>query len=155
MSETRYVPSDGGLPLRQERAAVRKGATLLDRILPGWHKTVNLETLHMASGMMCMMGQLFGDNIEGKLAKEMYPNEMAKASYTSSYGYSRAFQYDIVRKLVDMLPFTKEREVQYEKLYHVCRGHDNKCLWAEEVATRLAADTPQEGAKHDKNKAAA
>jgi len=56
-----------------------KGAKLLDTILPGWYKQVDLSNLHMQSSQLCMLGQLFGTRVEGQLAREMYPEEYAKA----------------------------------------------------------------------------
>jgi hypothetical protein len=46
-----------------ERAAarVRRGAAYLDGIDPGWHRRLDPETLELADGRACVLGQLHGD----------------------------------------------------------------------------------------------
>ena len=158
----------------EEQEAVSKGAALLDRILPGWHNEIDLDQLEMGSGEMCMMGQLFGTGVESKLAEEMYPKELAAArkSYgyrgdrqnaddpEDGYGISTIFA-SISDSLIGRLmrragiktgPQTISDNVseQYRALQHVCSGHDNRCLWAEEVASRVAKD--KEGKRNVKKK---
>lgn len=43
----------------QER--VSRGAAYLDDVDPGWHARVDPETLELASGRACVLGQLHGD----------------------------------------------------------------------------------------------
>ena len=141
-----YESDDGDISA--EKAAVHKGAKLLDKILPGWHTKVNLERLNMGSGTMCMMGQLFGDRVEGALAKEMYPDLMEEVKKEHLDGYTRAFPgwgyndetnaTSIIRCLMDKLGI--HNKAYFEALDRVCSGHDNKCLWAEEIAARSAKE---------------
>lgn len=123
-----------------EQWCVRKGARLLDKILPGWHKQITLEKLNMMDGDLCMMGQLFGDDVEAKLAWEMYPEEMSRSSLSMhDSGYFRAFQRNLVRNLMDK-KHVRNLERNLGNLRYVCNGHDTKCLWAKEIATRLDKD---------------
>lgn len=142
---------DGGWPLRKERAAVKKGAALLDSILPGWYKKVRLNRLQMHSGSQCMLGQLFGHDVEAQLAEQMYPEEMKCArEYGGRYGYStatfREFNGDkktLLERLMIKLGLDKKEKArqQLKALQHVCRGHSNECLWAEEIADRRAKES--------------
>lgn len=40
---------------------VERGAALLDKIRPGWIDTINLDTLNIASGSDCVLGQVFAE----------------------------------------------------------------------------------------------
>ena len=53
--------------MRNERPSTRarRGAKLLDRKRPGWHKKINLETLRMQSCYSCILGQLYGFYFSG------------------------------------------------------------------------------------------
>ena len=159
MSEIHYDACDGGLPLVQERAAVRKGAALLDKILPGWHNEVELDRLEMANGSMCMMGQLFGTAIETDLAKKMYPGELEEAAtkyeYDGEYdgfdvaGTWRAIDTSLIGRLMAKIGLntkSKASLAKFKALQHVCSGHDNSCLWAEQITERKAKEA--EGGKH-------
>lgn len=145
-----YDPDDGGMSLKAERAAVTKGATLLDKILPGWHKKVKLSELEMSSGFHCMMGQLFGHEAEASLAKKMYPKEMQEAEDEHGIaGYSKAMFRSgenetgptLIHKLMKKLGLASSADrARLRALQHVCSGHDNKCLWAEQIAERRVRD---------------
>lgn len=158
MSEIHYNSDNGDLPLAQEREAVKKGAKLLDKILPGWHNEVSLGRLDMCQGTTCMMGQLFGTGVESQLAEKMYPEELrkARAEYAGSdynleevedgFGVAGTFRSpgkSLIGKLmrkVGLKPESKASLAKLKALQHVCAGHDNKCLWAEEIATRRAME---------------
>lgn len=43
------------------RQRVRRGASYLDELDPGWHTRVDPDTLELASGRACVLGQLHGD----------------------------------------------------------------------------------------------
>ena len=139
-----YTREGSGWSLRKERQAVSQGAKLLDKLLPGWHKKINLQKLQMHNATLCMMGQLFGDGVEGKLAEKMYPEEMAEARKHENMGWRRAmggiaygerWGCNLVKKLLTKINLSA-KTAHYRALVHVCRGHDNRCLWAEEIAER-------------------
>ena len=50
------------------RSRVLAGARLLDEQCPKWEKDIDLERLEMDSCRRCILGQLFGDYNNGKLA---------------------------------------------------------------------------------------
>lgn len=84
--------------MTEESEAVRvaRGAKLMDKILPGWYKRVDLKKLNMASASMCLLGQTFGVHNEASLAREMYPEEFEEATSdrdNKSHGYSIATDY--------------------------------------------------------------
>lgn len=132
--------------LSNHNATVR-GALLLDKILPGWYKEVDLENLNMQSSQLCMMGQLFGTHVESRLAKEMYPTEFedAKRKASVSYGYGDFIPGYVLGTfahggfVASITP--PEMGAELKALETVCSGHlDTRCDWSEEVAKRLAAD---------------
>lgn len=145
--------------MSSEKERVAIGAKLMDRLLPGWHRVVDLDKLDMSSGAMCLLGQTFGVHAERCLAKEMYPEEWAeswKASYfgrayenseNRRIGYQIAQGLDkrlggsMLERLVTKLGLRTKKSLQI--LEQVCDGHDNKCEWAAEVADRLAKDSEQ------------
>jgi hypothetical protein len=45
--------------------SVDNGAALLDERLPGWRAYVDADTLTLASGCDCVLGQLFGSYYKG------------------------------------------------------------------------------------------
>lgn len=42
-----------------------RGAELLDRIRPGWHNEIDLDTLEVSDFERCVLGQLYGNYGEG------------------------------------------------------------------------------------------
>lgn len=47
------------------RERVIHGARVLDRFEPGWRERINLERFAITDCMDCILGQLFGDYIDG------------------------------------------------------------------------------------------
>lgn len=166
MSDIHYDATSGGKPLVQERAAVAKGAQFLDKVLPGWYNEIEFDRLDMSSGAMCMMGQLFGTEVESKLAETMYPEEMSRVREDDSGWYCRD-GYDIAQtwakptesfiatlaRKVGLDFRRKETQAQFLALRHVCSGHSNECLWAEQIAERKAREA--EGGKASSKRARA
>lgn len=118
---------------------VHRGAKVLDQVVPGWEKRVNLKTLHMGSSTLCMLGQLFGDDAETAIAKEMYPELWEKLG-KDRCGYITGCR--MIPQLVggqeslddiDYAPLNSDLKA----LGIACSGADTKCYWAEEAATRL------------------
>ena len=108
---------------------VNKGAALLDRILPGWHRRLQLRRLDMKDIDLCVLGQLFGRDTEMALAREMYPEEFINYN---SCGYAAG------KCIISAIPDVKRED--YETLAQVCSGIDTKCEWANAVSERLIAD---------------
>ena len=54
---TRSVPRVQ-VPEARLRANAQRGAELLDRVWPGWHRAVKISKLNMAEGPSCVLGQL-------------------------------------------------------------------------------------------------
>jgi hypothetical protein len=132
----------GGRSEEREREAVALGAQTLDRLLPGWEEVVNLESLHMCSGSLCMLGQTFGQDTEKLLATVMYPEEFkqAKDKLDKRYNGYEYNGYILGVTLVNILRDNKDiTNHELSALRDVCEGHDNKCFWADEIAERLAA----------------
>jgi len=47
----------------EERVA--RGAARLDEAAPGWHENINVQTLNIASGSNCALGQTYGTYAQG------------------------------------------------------------------------------------------
>jgi hypothetical protein len=45
--------------------AASQGAQLLDKLEPVWWKKINTDQLAMASGRTCILGQLYGEFVQG------------------------------------------------------------------------------------------
>ena len=124
------------------REKVRRGAELLDKILPDWYKAVDLKKLRMEDGSLCLLGQTFGRNVEKSLAKEMYPELFTELRKTGSWpGYSmglRMIPRIIAKRFRGKEKVTAEKE--FRALNVACCGYDTRCEWAEEVAERRAKD---------------
>ena len=133
--------------IKSEKERVAAGAKLLDHILPGWQDNIDLETLEMSDGAMCILGQTFGIHNEKCLAKEMYPEEYEAArvrgGISPGRGLDRGWRIatlgrgDMITALKDKIDITNE---DIAILNSVCSGHNNKCEWAEEIAARRAAE---------------
>src|SRR5688572_23142249 len=93
------------------REAVRRGAKLLDKLIPGWHQRMRPEQLRMSNASLCAAGQLFGNRVEMAIAKEMYPEEHREAvvqcnrnswaSQSRFAGWELAFGGGLVQKIID------------------------------------------------------
>ena len=51
--------------------AVNKGAALLDKVRPNWYKEINLDTFHFLNPSLCIIGQLYGQYLNGEEALEL------------------------------------------------------------------------------------
>ena len=137
-----------------EQKRVNIGAALLDKILPGWYKQINLKKLNMSDGSLCMLGQLFGAGVESQLAREMYPEEMKAAlnnigiyykhlpkSSLDKNGYLKAVlsNSSFITSLMKKNNIN-ERSAELSALKAVCVGYDNKCEWANAIAERQVRD---------------
>jgi len=45
----------------------KRGAELMDRIMPGWHSQIDLDELDMSSCYKCILGQVYGNYPYGTL----------------------------------------------------------------------------------------
>ena len=125
--------------LKRER--VRNAAQMLDREVPGWERRVDPETLKMSSCANCVLGQVFGPKMEGKLW-QLFPAKVRAAIRTipPTTGYRKGLRHMVQRNVV--------RDNNCDSL--IFRGGtfsadpDLRCMWIEEVAERSAAQ--KEGA---------
>lgn len=132
---------------KQEKVA--QAACLMDKIVPGWYKAITPERLRMESCSMCMLGQVFGINIEKTIVKTVYAKEYAEAVAlrlandldTSGYGIAAGnspFRGRLVNRIMRKLGIEESEKAAYLALEDVCAGN-TKCEWVHEIATRLAA----------------
>lgn len=132
------------------KEAVANGVVLLDKEVPGWHRVIKLEELDMSDCVHCMLGQLFGHDVETALGATTcglpIDPELAAKSYfnliangiTEQAGYVRGL-VELRKRTTTMLPgggkigcsVTRESAYTYADL---------KCAWAEVIAERRAAE---------------
>lgn len=132
--------------LAEGRDAVRRGALVLDKVVPGWAERIKLEKLDMMDINLCVLGQLFGYDVETSIAKEMYPKLWNDPAYEVGSGYGKG------RKIIPRIlgietdSIATSHDVELIALNNACGGVNNRCLWAEEVAMRLAGESDGETA---------
>ena len=124
---------------------VARAAKLMDKLVPGWYKAIQLELLNMEHGAMCVMGQVFGVNVEKTVIKEAYPGEYAealsKAPSKNGWSVGRNGVGSLVERMMNKRGMlSREDRVDYWAMELVCDGSDTRCEWIEEIATRLAQD---------------
>jgi hypothetical protein len=73
---------------RNTFTAARKGAQLLDRLIPEWHTRIDLDTLSMAHAHKCILGQLTGSffTAETNLSHH-YHSEDKMVKFTERNGF--------------------------------------------------------------------
>src|SRR3990167_1650614 len=76
-----------------EPGRVAEGALLMDKLVPGWYKHIDLVELDMSSGIHCLLGQTFGTKVEQTLVKKLYPEEYKAAKYRLGFPNERHYGY--------------------------------------------------------------
>ncbi|WP_022835131.1 hypothetical protein [Salisaeta longa] len=69
------------------RARVKRGASFLDAMQPGWHRDVDLDRLELASGEQCVLGQLHGEFRMGLGRSLLWSMDSAPLSSASPVDY--------------------------------------------------------------------
>lgn len=105
IDRTELVDTDAGaIPIRTLRwdftEEVRRGSLLLDaQIGPDWHNDLDLETLDLKSGDVCILGQLAMSRFLQQLV-EKEENDNSDTDERCDCGCERRFEYgDVVRLL--------------------------------------------------------
>lgn len=70
------------------------GATLLDKHIPDWFRKINLSNLHMSSCYMCILGQLFGEYVQGLHTIESWSEFSDENGRTSDKAIDFGFEVD-------------------------------------------------------------
>lgn len=65
--------------------AVARGAALLDEEIPGWREVIQIERLDMGDCWLCVLGQYFGDFIDGCIGLGIEDD----STLASHYGFDR------------------------------------------------------------------
>ena len=136
----------------EQRESVTRGARLLDEKVPGWYRRVNLETLHMRDCSLCMLGQLFGHDVETALGAEVFglpieTPEIAQQIKTVSKAYADGdtalANMPNAERLFNRTGFKRGKAaLQVADFTSIgCGSSANlRCMWTEEIAERLAED---------------
>ena len=109
----------------QMRPRVAKAAQFLDKVVPGWFNLINLQTLQMSDCTKCVLGQTFGRETEDQLAAILGDDTPAWGQFKT--GFDRGSNY----------LYGKGRDTYTTGTAFGAEGF-LKCMWAEEVAERLA-----------------
>ena len=136
--------------LNVKREAVKRGAQLLDELVPGWHRRIDLERLEMTDINLCILGQLFGYEAELALGKELYPElwDAFNKARGCGYGIGSSVLGSLVG-VTDSQSYNRDicgapEGTDARFLAEACSEGTDKCTWAEEIAERLAKDEANE-----------
>lgn len=113
------------------RAAVARGVALLDSKVPGWWRVINLDQLDMSDCNDCMLGQLFGYDVERALGAKMFGLEVGIDPMNQLFdqtGYERGS--------VALCIKNKQVTIGCEHKLDINTYADLKCAWAEVIAER-------------------
>lgn len=69
---------------------VTAGATYLDEVVPDWLGRIDVDTLDIASCSTCILGQLFGGSLDGRLRLEL---DLEFARDLGFYNYPDIWEY--------------------------------------------------------------
>lgn len=72
------------MTIDEARERVVRGAALLDAKQPGWREKVDPETLQMRSECGCVLGQVFGEYVDGLL--QVFTRKMDQPQWR--YGFN-------------------------------------------------------------------
>jgi hypothetical protein len=114
--QTRHITPENA------RERVRRGATYLDDVDPEWYRRVDAETLELADGRHCVLGQLHGEFRLGLGRSQLISLSSAPRASLSPVAYGF--------KCVDDVP-----DAWQERDYHLLNA-----AWTEAVRRRQAAD---------------
>ena len=73
-----------------------RGADLMDKVHPGWFQEIRLDDLDMASGVQCILGQVFGDFAVGARKLDLMGTD--GGTRTIRYGFVSIFCYWRLRR---------------------------------------------------------
>ena len=114
----------------QMRSQVTEAAKIMDTEVPGWYNLIDLEQFEMASCSRCVLGQVFGRDVENKLQRILGPTKMDELRAINASGMISAFDRG--------LAYIKQHGYTGKNAFG---GHDiMNCLWVEEIASRRAED---------------
>lgn len=115
------------------REMVANGVKVLDEKVPGWWRAIDLNSLNMGSCSHCMLGQLFGYNIETAVGAKVFglPLEKPPNFAFSDEGYFRGMTAlnDNPRRIGCNDATLEGAHAGYPDL---------RCAWAEVIAERRA-----------------
>lgn len=138
------------MSIENARIQVAKGVALLDEKVPGWWRVIDLDHLQMQNCTQCMLGQLFGHNVETALGTEMFGLPIDPSLLGRSWSYytasGRELEAGYQRGLNALLGVTRITAGAVigcatdgsDRCYY--SYDDLKCAWAEVIADRRAAE---------------
>ena len=104
------------------RTLVKDAALMLDEVEPGWEKRIDPKTLRMSSCANCVLGQIFGPNVESHLWRMLGPRVRA-ARRRLTVRHTQGFQIGL-------------RRINYEKSSAFGGDPALRCMWIEEIIQR-------------------
>lgn len=113
----------------QAQVLVTRGAKLLDERVPGWWRRIRLETLKMSDCSLCVLGQLFGHDVETALGAEVFGLPIdADDRHISLHDDKNGWQ--------------RGRRILKVSAFDIGCGPNQelKCAWAEVIAGKLVQD---------------
>ncbi|MDX1420340.1 MAG: hypothetical protein R3181_10270 [Rubricoccaceae bacterium] len=116
--------------LADARARAARGAAFLDGTDPGWHARLRTDTLALADGQACVLGQLHGEFRLGLLQSRVLDGSSARVAFVSpaDLGFHARPSLAAAEEALDYTLLTR--------------------AWREEVARRRAAPAPSAPPPH-------
>ena len=140
---------------------VAKGAALLDDKVPGWWKVINLQKLDINDCHTCMLGQLFGYEVETALGAALFglptsrpvaacgrPLTNSELTFNGHTGYARGVKsLDLVSSLATSV-YTNELTTSSTGVnIGISNSYENlRCAWAKVIAERRVAEEGESNA---------
>lgn len=118
---------------RNATEAVARGAALLDEKVPGWWRVIDLDALDMGNCTQCMLGQLFGHDIEKALGSTTFGLPLIPGYIPLDMtGFGRGCETLGIRT-------SSANEIGCNDSYRFSYA-DLKCEWTRVIAERRAAE---------------
>jgi hypothetical protein len=120
---------------------VASGVKVLDEKVPGWWKVIDLDTLKMDSCTNCMLGQLFGHDIEKAIGARKFNLPLLARDRVEfsikDQGYFRGCEVlKVVGTDVGCNEITSDSD---DEDIEAADFDELKCAWADVIADRRAA----------------
>lgn len=119
----------------KERISI--AAKMMDAEVPGWFNLIDIDNFDITSCSNCVLGQVFGPEMESKLRGILGDAAPSKEIIRGSTGVGWRVGYDW------MLDHGYSRGGKYAAIFGKAFSSDN-CLWKEEIISRQveAAEGP-------------
>lgn len=108
-----------------------RGAQMLDKRRPGWHRKISLDELNMADGSCCVIGQ----NFNGSYAPAVRGLSAGSSPHLASSQYAWEIDHGFLPPVLNA-PLFPDPAFSVEEFAHLGKA------WERQIQDRLIADMP-------------